>query len=124
MVASVADGIIQIVGLNDLKAGELVYVGQHRVTALVLNLEEKVSRGILFGSDRLVGEGDVVTQANALVSVGVHSGLFGRVVDGLGNLIDGGENLVFDEFYNIDVKAPGIISRKSVHEPMPTGIKI
>jgi len=103
------------VGLKNLKAGELVYVGKNKVTALVLNLETKISKAILFGNDNLVKEGDSVLQANALVSVGVNTGLFGRVVDSLGNPIDGGEDLIFDEFYPIDVKAPGIISRKSVH---------
>ena len=91
---------------------------------MVLNLEEKVSKAILFGSDRFVGEGDLVIQANALVRVGVNTGLLGRVVDGLGNTIDMREELAFDTYYDIDVKAPGIISRKSVHESLPTGIKV
>jgi F-type H+-transporting ATPase subunit alpha len=124
VVTSVADGVIEIVGLSNLKAGELVLVGSQKVTAMVLNLEEKVSKGILFGSDSLVEEGDSVLPANSLVRVGVNSGLFGRVVDSLGNAIDGGEDLHFTDFYDIDVKAPGIISRKSVHESLPTGIKV
>jgi F-type H+-transporting ATPase subunit alpha len=94
--------------------------------AMILNLESKISKGILFGVDTLVAEGDDVIQTNALVSVGVNTSLLGRVVDGLGNPIDGGESLSFTEYdyYPVDIKAPGIISRKSVHEPMPTGIKI
>lgn len=124
IVTSLADGIIEIYGLRGLKSGELIYVGDHLLTAMVLNLEQRVSKAILFGSDRLVVEGDLVSQANSLVQVGVNTGLFGRVVDGLGNIIDGGKDLIFDKFYNIDVKAPGIISRTSVHESMPTGLKI
>jgi len=124
IVTSVADGIIEITGLPGLKSGELVYVGEHKTTAMVLNLEEKISKAILFGNDRLVGEGDFVTQANTLVRIGVNTGLFGRVVDSLGNFIDGGSEIIFDEYYDIDVKAPGIISRQSVHESLPTGIKV
>jgi F-type H+/Na+-transporting ATPase subunit alpha len=121
---TVSDGIIQIAGLDKLKSGELVLVGPHKVTAMVLNLESKFSKAILFGLDRLVSEGDDVVQTDSLVSVGVNTSLLGRVVDGLGNPIDGGESLNFSNYYPVDVKAPGIISRKSVHEPMPTGIKI
>jgi len=123
VVTSVSDGVIQIIGLNELKSGELVYVGETKVVAMVLNLEEKLSKAVLFGSDSSASEGDIVTQANSLMEVGVNTALLGRVVDSLGNAIDGGEDLNFDEFYNVDVKAPGIISRKSVHESMPTGIK-
>jgi F-type H+-transporting ATPase subunit alpha len=124
VVTSVADGIVEIVGLSKLKAGELIYIGRLKITALVLNLEEKTSKAIIFGNDTSVGEGDIVTQAKSLVRIGVNSSLFGRVVDSLGNTIDGGSELIFNKYYNIDVKAPGIISRKSVHEPMPTGIKV
>jgi len=124
LITSVTDGIIQVVGLHQMKAGELVYVGQQKVAAMILNLETKISKGILFGRDDLVLEGDIVVQANALVSVGVNSGLFGRAVDSLGNIIDGGSNIPFQNYYPVDVKAPGIISRKPVHESLPTGIKI
>jgi proton translocating ATP synthase F1 alpha subunit len=123
VVSSVSDGVIQIIGLNELKSGELVYVGESKVVAMVLNLEEKLSKGILFGNDSLVSEGDTVVQADSLMQIGVNTGLLGRVVDSLGNMIDGGEDLNFNEFYAVDIKAPGIISRKSVHESMPTGIK-
>jgi len=124
IVVSVADGIIQLTGLSKLKSGELVLVGPNKVTAMILNLETKVSKGILFGTDNLVSEGDFVTQTNSLVSVGINTSLLGRVVDALGNPIDGKGALPVTEFFPVDVKAPGIISRKSVHEPMPTGIKI
>jgi F-type H+/Na+-transporting ATPase subunit alpha len=76
------------------------------------------------GDDSLVSEGFYVTKADSLVSVGVNSSLLGRVVDALGNVIDGLEPLFFTEYYPVDVKAPGIVSRKSVHESMPTGIKV
>jgi len=124
VVTKVADGIIELVGLTNLKSGELIYVGQYKITAMVLNLENKMSKAILFGSDRKVSEGDIVTQANTLIKVGVSTGLFGRVVDSLGNLIDGKQEVIFNQYYNIDVKAPGIVSRQSVHESLPTGIKV
>jgi len=124
VVAGVADGIIKIVGLNGLQAGELVYIGEAKIIGMILNLERKFSKAVLFASDTLVSEGDVVIQANSLTQIGVNTSLLGRVIDALGNSIDGLENLTFTEFRNIDVKAPGIISRKSVHESMPTGIKI
>lgn len=115
IVVSVADGIIQLTGLSKLKSGELVLVGPNKVTAMILNLESKVSKGILFGTDNLVSEGDFVVQTNSLVSVGVNTSLLGRVVDALGNPIDGKGALPVTEFFPVDVKAPGIISRKSVH---------
>jgi len=124
IVISVTDGVVQLIGLNELKSGELVYIGPNKIFAMILNLEQKVSKGILFGEDSLVNEGDIVVKADSMVTIGVHSGLLGRVVDSLGNTIDGGDELKYDDFYPVDVKAPGIISRKSVHESMPTGIKI
>jgi len=124
VVTAVADGVITIIGLPQLKSGQLVYVGANKISAMVLNLELKTCKGILFGADHLVGEGDIVTLGDDLVTVGVNSGLLGRVVDSLGNTIDDEENITFDEYFPVDIKAPGIISRKSVNEPMPTGIKI
>src|SRR5256885_155274 len=91
---------------------------------MVLNLEKKFSKAILFGSDTKVSQGDRVTQTNSLVSVGVNTSLLGRVLYGLGNTIDGGRSLKFKKKFPVYVKAPGIISIKSVHQPMPTGIKI
>jgi len=123
VVASVSDGVIQVIGLNQLKSGELIYIGESKIMAMILNLEEKFSKGILFGNDNVVSAGDIVTQANSLIQIGVGTELLGRVIDGLGNTIDGNKTLNFKEFRTIDIKAPGIISRKSVHESMPTGIK-
>jgi len=124
VVTAVADGVITIIGLPQLKSGQLVYVGSNKVSAMVLTLELKTCKGILFGEDYLVGEGDVVTLGDDLVTIGMNSGLLSRVIDSLGNTIDDEQNIVFDEYFPVDIKAPGIISRKSVHEPMPTGIKI
>jgi len=124
VVVGVADGIIKIVGLNDLKAGEMVFIGESKILGMILNLEKKLSRAVLFGTDRSVSAGDIVTQVNSLTQIGTSTSLLGRVIDSLGNQIDGGEELIFEEFRAIDIKAPGIISRKSVHESMPTGIKI
>jgi len=123
-VTNVSDGVVQVVGLDKLKAGELVLIGSNKITGMVLNLESKVSKAILFGLDSSVSQNDSVIQTDSLVSVGVDTSLLGRVIDGLGNPIDGKESLDFKEYFPVDVKAPGIISRKSVHEPMPTGIKI
>jgi len=115
IVTSVKDGVIQVSGLDVLKAGEMIQVGEQKVSALVLNLEAKSSKAIILGSDSSVSEGDVVTQANMPVRVGVNTSLFGRVVDGLGNKIDGQEDFIFDQLYDIDVKAPGIVARQPVH---------
>ena len=121
-VLSVGDGIARIYGLDNVQAGEMVeFPGGMR--GMALNLEMDNVGAVLFGDDRGVKEGDVVKRTGAIVDVPVGKGLLGRVVDPLGNPIDGKGPIEADERRRVDVKAPGIIPRKSVHEPMQTGLK-
>jgi F-type H+-transporting ATPase subunit alpha len=121
-VLSVGDGIARVFGLDNVQAGEMVeFPGGIR--GMALNLEEDNVGVVIFGADRDIKEGDIVKRTGAIVDVPVGKGLLGRVVDALGNPIDGKGPIKSDERRRVDVKAPGIIPRKSVHEPMSTGLK-
>ncbi|MFA9229507.1 MAG: F0F1 ATP synthase subunit alpha, partial [Microgenomates group bacterium] len=121
-VLSVGDGIARVHGLDNVQAGEMVeFPGGIR--GMALNLEVDNVGIVIFGSDQDIKEGDVVKRTKSIVDVPVGNGLLGRVVDGLGNPIDGKGPIVSTERRQADVKAPGIIPRKSVHEPMATGLK-
>jgi F-type H+/Na+-transporting ATPase subunit alpha len=121
-VLSVGDGIARIYGLDNVQAGEMVeFPGGIR--GMALNLETDNVGAVIFGSDRAIKEGDVVKRTGAIVDVPVGMGLLGRVVDALGNPIDGKGPIKSTERRRVDVKAPGIIPRRSVHEPMSTGLK-
>jgi F-type H+-transporting ATPase subunit alpha len=121
-VLSVGDGIARVYGLDNIQAGEMVeFPGGIR--GMALNLESDNVGCVIFGSDREISEGDVVKRTRAIVDVPAGDALLGRVVDGLGNPIDGKGPIASTERRVADVKAPGIIPRKSVHEPMATGIK-
>jgi F-type H+-transporting ATPase subunit alpha len=121
-VLSVGDGIARVYGLDNVQAGELVeFPGG--VKGMALNLEADNVGVVIFGSDRAIKEGDVVKRTGAIVDTPVGPGLLGRVVDGLGNPIDGKGPIEHTERSRVDVKAPGILPRKSVHEPMSTGLK-
>ncbi|HMA51525.1 MAG TPA: F0F1 ATP synthase subunit alpha [Magnetospirillaceae bacterium] len=121
-VLSVGDGIARIYGLDKVQAGEMVeFAGG--VRGMALNLETDNVGVVIFGDDRTIKEGDTVKRTGAIVEVPVGKGLLGRVVDALGNPIDGKGPIEFEKMSRVDVKAPGIIPRKSVHEPMSTGIK-
>ncbi|MGR3342761.1 MAG: F0F1 ATP synthase subunit alpha [Paracoccaceae bacterium] len=121
-VLSVGDGIARVYGLDKVRAGEMVeFPGGIR--GMALNLETDNVGIVIFGSDRDIKEGDTVKRTNAIVDVPVGDALLGRVVDGLGNPIDGKGPIKTKERSIADVKAPGIIPRKSVHEPMATGLK-
>jgi F-type H+-transporting ATPase subunit alpha len=121
-VLSVGDGIARVYGLDNVQAGEMVeFPGGIR--GMALNLEEDNVGIVIFGADRDIKEGDIVKRTGAIVDVPVGKGLLGRVVDALGNPIDGKGPIKSDERRRVDVKAPGIIPRKSVHEPMSTGLK-
>jgi F-type H+-transporting ATPase subunit alpha len=121
-VLSVGDGIARVFGLDNVQAGELVeFPGG--VKGMALNLETDNVGVVIFGSDRSIKEGDVVKRTGSIVDTPVGLGLLGRVVDGLGNPIDGKGPIVHTERRRVDVKAPGILPRKSVHEPMSTGLK-
>ncbi|MBV6657751.1 MAG: F0F1 ATP synthase subunit alpha [Devosiaceae bacterium] len=121
-VLSVGDGIARVYGLDQVQAGEMVeFPGGIR--GMALNLESDNVGVVLFGDDRGIKEGDTVKRTGAIVEVPVGKGLLGRVVDALGNPIDGKGPIEGAEMRQVDVKAPGIIPRKSVHEPMSTGLK-
>ncbi len=121
-VLSVGDGIARVYGLDNVQAGEMVeFPGG--VMGMALNLESDNVGIVIFGDDRDIKEGDTVKRTNDIVSVGVGDALLGRVVDALGNPIDGKGPIATTDSSVADVKAPGIIPRKSVHEPMATGLK-
>ncbi|CAH1656048.1 MULTISPECIES: F0F1 ATP synthase subunit alpha [unclassified Chelatococcus] len=121
-VLSVGDGIARCYGLDNVQAGEMVEF-ESGVRGMALNLETDNVGVVIFGSDREIAEGQTVKRTGAIVDVPVGKGLLGRVVDALGNPIDGKGPIVSSERRQVDVKAPGIIPRKSVHEPMATGLK-
>ena len=121
-VLSVGDGIARVHGLDNVQAGEMVeFPGG--IKGMALNLESDNVGIVIFGSDSAIKEGDTVKRTGTIVDVPVGKGLLGRVVDGLGNPIDGKGPLVDVTRMRVEVKAPGIIPRKSVHEPMQTGLK-
>jgi len=121
-VLSVGDGIARVHGLDKVQAGEMVeFPGGIR--GMALNLETDNVGVVIFGSDRDIKEGDVVKRTNAIVDVPAGDEMLGRVVDGLGNPLDGKGPIATSKRALADVKAPGIIPRKSVHEPMATGLK-
>jgi len=121
-VLSVGDGIARVYGLDNVQAGEMVeFPGG--VKGMTLNLEADNVGVVIFGEDRGISEGDTVKRTGDIVDVPVGKGLLGRVVDGLGNPIDGKGPIEGSERRRVEVKAPGIIPRKSVHEPMQSGLK-
>jgi len=121
-VLSVGDGIARVHGLDKVQAGEMVeFPGG--IKGMALNLESDNVGIVIFGDDRTIKEGDVVKRTGDIVDVPVGPSLLGRVVDALGNPIDGKGPIKSDKRQLVEVKAPGIIPRKSVHEPMQTGIK-
>jgi F-type H+-transporting ATPase subunit alpha len=121
-VLSVGDGIARVHGLDNVQAGEMVeFPGG--IMGMALNLESDNVGVVIFGSDRDIKEGDTVKRTNSIVDVPAGPELLGRVVDGLGNPLDGKGPIKSKERRVADVKAPGIIPRKSVHEPMATGLK-
>jgi F-type H+-transporting ATPase subunit alpha len=121
-VISVGDGIARVYGLDNVQAGEMVeFPGG--IKGMALNLETDNVGVVIFGSDRDIKEGDIVKRTGAIVEVPVGKGLLGRVVDGLGVPIDGKGALKDVKMSRVEVKAPGIIPRRSVHEPMQTGLK-
>ena len=121
-VLSVGDGIARVYGLDNVQAGEMVEFA-NGVKGMALNLEADNVGVVIFGEDRDIKEGDTVKRTQSIVDVPVGKGLLGRVVDPLGNPIDGKGPIEAAERRVVDVKAPGILPRKSVHEPVQTGIK-
>ena len=121
-VLSVGDGIARVYGLDNVQAGEMVEF-ENGVRGMALNLETDNVGIVIFGNDREIMEGQTVKRTGAIVDTPVGKGLLGRVVDALGNPIDGKGPIKADARMRVDVKAPGIIPRKSVNEPMATGLK-
>ena len=122
-VLSVGDGIARVFGLQNVMAGEMVEFPSAGLRGMALNLETDNVGVVIFGDDKQIREGDTVSRTGSIVEVPVGPGLLGRVLDGLGNPIDGKGTLDAVERRRVEVKAPGIIPRKSVHEPMQTGLK-
>lgn len=121
-VLSVGDGVARVYGLDNVRAGEMVeFPGG--IKGMALNLEADNVGVVVFGEDRSIKEGDTVKRTGEIVQVPVGKELLGRVVDDLGNPIDGKGPIKSKEYRRVEVKAPGIIPRKSVHEPMQTGLK-
>ncbi len=121
-VLSVGDGIARIYGLDNVQAGEMVEF-DGGIKGMALNLEADNVGVVVFGSDEEIREGSTAKRTGAIVDVPIGKGLLGRVVDALGNPIDGKGPIEFTERRRVEVKAPGIIPRKSVHEPVQTGLK-
>ncbi len=121
-VLSIGDGVARVYGLDNVQAGEMVEFASG-VKGMALNLEADNVGVVLFGSDREIKEGDIVRRTGQIVEVPTGRELLGRVVDALGNPIDGKGPIKASSSSRIEVKAPGIIPRKSVHEPMQTGLK-
>lgn len=122
-VLSVGDGIARVYGLDKVQSGELVEF-ESGVKGMALNLEEDNVGVVIFGADQKIKEGDMVKRTDQIVSVPVGKEMLGRVVDALGEPIDGLGAIKAKEYSRSEVKAPGIIPRRSVHEPMQTGLKI
>ncbi|MGF1621654.1 MAG: F0F1 ATP synthase subunit alpha, partial [Rhodomicrobiaceae bacterium] len=121
-VLSIGDGIARVYGLDNVQAGEMVEFPDG-IKGMALNLESDNVGIVIFGSDREIKEGQTVKRTKSIVDVPVGKGLLGRLVDALGEPIDGKGPIKSTERRRVDVKAPGIIPRKSVHEPMATGLK-
>jgi len=122
-VLSVGDGIAQVYGLDHVQSNEMVEFASG-VKGMALNLEENSVGVVIFGSDESIREGDLVKRTDKIVSVPVGKEMLGRVVNALGEPIDGLGPINAKQFSNAEVKAPGIIARRSVHEPVQTGLKI
>jgi proton translocating ATP synthase F1 alpha subunit len=121
-VISIGDGIARVFGLMKVQAGEMVEFSSG-IKGMALNLETDNVGIVVLGNDRDIQEGDIVKRTGAIVDVPIGEGLLGRVVDALGNPIDGKGPIKSDIRSRVELKAPGIIPRKSVHEPMMTGLK-
>jgi len=122
-VLSVGDGIARVFGLQNVMAGEMVEFPGAGMRGMALNLETDNVGVVIFGDDRQIREGDTVQRTGSIVDVPVGDALLGRVVDALGNPLDDKGPINAAERRRVEVKAPGIIPRKSVHEPMQTGLK-
>jgi len=123
VVLSMSDGIARCYGLTKVQAGEMVEFNEGSLKGMALNLEPDVVGVVVFGDDRSIQEGDFVKRTGSIVSVPTGTELLGRTVDALGQPIDGLGNINSSEFKRVEVKAPGIMPRQSVSEPVQTGLK-
>lgn len=123
IVLSMIDGIAKCYGLNNIQAGEMVEFNNGEVKGMALNLEEDIVRIVVFSNDRSIKEGDFVKRTGSIVSIPVGMELLGRIVDSLGNPIDGKGNVKINEYKRVEMKAPGIMPRESVKQPIQTGLK-
>jgi len=127
-VLSVKDGVAKVIGLSGVMSGEMVSLVNSQngksviVKGMVLTLELRTASIVIFGNDNLLKQGDLVYRSNSIMSISLSTKLFGRVIDSLGNTIDGGSKIKTLLKQKVDTKAVGIIPRQSVHEPMQTGI--
>lgn len=122
-VLSIGDGIARVYGLNEVQAGEMVEFQPSGLKGMALNLESDSVGIVVFGNDRVIKEGHIVKRSGAIMDVPIGMGVLGRVIDGIGEPIDGKGPLQCDERRRVEIKAPGIIPRQSVCEPMQTGLK-
>jgi len=122
-ILSIKDGVAKVSGLFGVKSGEMVELGIAKVKGMVLSLEHSSVGIVIFGNDRLLSQGEIVSRSFLIMNISLTTKLFGRVIDALGNTIDGGSKLISVIKRKIDTKAAGIIPRKSVREAMQTGIK-
>ena len=121
-VISIGDGIARVFGLNKVQAGEMVKFSSG-IRGISLNLEADNVGIVVLGNDREIQQGDIVMRTGLIVDIPVGEEMLGRVFDALGNPIDGKGAIKTDKRRKVEVKAPGIIPRKSVNEPMQTGLK-
>jgi len=122
VVLSVNDGVAKIIGLKKVRSGELI-IFSNEMRGMALNLERNIVGVMIFGNDRNVKQGDIATRSFSIIRVPVGENLNENVIDSLGNSLTNKNFLEKNqEYYNVDTKAPGIITRKSVHEPLQTGI--
>jgi proton translocating ATP synthase F1 alpha subunit len=122
-IISLRDGVARVKGLTKVRSSEMVLIGLLFIKGMVLNLEHNVVSIVIFGNDSLLRQGDIVYRTFEIMNIPLHIKLFGRVIDPLGNMIDGKEIQPTSIFRKVDTKAVGIIPRQSVREPMQTGIK-
>merc|ERR1711998_328266 len=122
-VLAIGDGIARVYGLQEVQAGEMVEFSPSGIKGMALNLETDSVGIVVFGNDRMIKEGNIVKRSGAIMDVPIGMGCLGRVIDGIGEPIDGKGPLAATERRRVEIKAPGIIPRQSVCEPMQTGLK-
>jgi proton translocating ATP synthase F1 alpha subunit len=121
-ILSVKDGVAKISGLLGVRAGEMVTLGLARLSGMILSLEHNSVNAVIFGNDRALTQGDLAFRSFVIMSIPLSIQLFGRVIDSLGNVIDGGKKIISIIQRKVDTKAVGIIPRQSVRQPLQTGI--